>query len=235
MIGSASPHQRMIIGTVVAGVALLAALWLLAISPKRSENAAVGKNVATQEQRLIAARTQLASYEAARKQYPGLLTELRGLDEAVPARGEISVLLRQLQKRAKASKSTLRLVSLEGGSAPATPAPPAPAGGASTTNLTPGAVPGTGGLAKLPFSFEYSGRYFDLVHILGAARRTVSVKSGDLKINGRLVTIEALSFNRDTPDSPLITANVSGTAYIAAAPPTPTAPATPAAATQGGS
>jgi hypothetical protein len=96
-------------------------------------------------------------------------------------------------------------------------------------------VLGTGGLAKLPFSFEYSGRYFDLVHILAAARRTVSAKSGDLKINGRLVTIEALSFEPQTPGSKLITANVSGTAYIAAAPATPTAPATPAAATQGGS
>ena len=234
MIGSASPHQRMILVTVVAGLALLAALWVLAISPKRSESATVRDNVATQKERLGAAQTQLVSYESARKQYPGLLVELRGLDEAVPARGEISVLLRQLQKRAKASNSTLSLVSLEGGAAPAAAAP-ATTPGAPATSLTPGAVLGASGLAKLPFSFEYSGRYFDLVNILAAARRTVSVKSGDLKIDGRLVTIEGLSFQRATPDSALITANVSGTAYIAAAPPTPTPPATPADATQGGS
>jgi Tfp pilus assembly protein PilO len=234
MIASASPHQRMMIATIVAGAALLAALWLLAISPKRSESAAVSKNVGTQQQRLSAAQTQLASYQSAKKQYPGLLAELRGLDEAVPARGEISVLLRQLQKRAKASRSTLRLVSLEGGTATAAPAPAA-GGSAPPATLTPGAVLGAGGLAKLPFSFEYSGRYFDLVHILAAARRTVSVKSGDLKINGRLVTIEGLTFQRETADSSLITASVSGTAYIAAAPPTPTTPATPADATQGGS
>lgn len=232
MMSSASPHQRMIIATILAGAALLAALWLLAIAPKRSESATVKTNVAAQQERLGAARTQLASYESARKQYPGLLAELRRLDEAVPARGEISALLRQLQKRAKASKSTLTLVSLD--SAAAAPVAVAP-GAAPTAPLTPGAMLGNGGLAKLPFSFEYSGRYFDLVNILAAARRTVSVKSGDLKINGRLVTIEALAFQPETEGSKLITANVSGTAYIAAAPPTPTAPATPAAATQGGS
>ncbi len=226
MIGS-SPHQRMIIATVLAGGALLAALWVLAIAPKRSESASVKANVATQQKRLSDAQTQLASYESARKQYPGMLVELRGLDKAVPARGEIPALLRQLQKRAKASKSTLRLVSLEStGAAPV-------AGAATGASLTPGATPGTGGLATLPFAFEYSGRYFDLVNILKAARRTVTVKSGDLKINGRLVTIEGLSFARETPETSLITANVSGTAYIAAAPPTPTA--APAAATQGGS
>ena len=32
MIKSASPHQKMILGTVIAGMALLAALWLLALS-----------------------------------------------------------------------------------------------------------------------------------------------------------------------------------------------------------
>jgi hypothetical protein len=229
MISSSSPHQRMIIGTVLAGVALLAALWLLAISPKRSESARVKTNVAAQEQRLSAARTQLASYESARKQYPGLVAELRGLDKAVPARGEIPALLRQLQKRARASRSTLRLVSLESSGGTAANS------SSSASTLTPGATPGAGGLAKLPFTFEYSGRYFDLVHILAAARKTVGVKSGDLKINGRLVTIEGLSFQRDTGES-LITANVSGTAYIAAAPATPTTAATtPAAATQGGS
>ena len=41
MMSSASPHTRMMIFTVLAGLAVLAALWVLAISPKRSESAAV--------------------------------------------------------------------------------------------------------------------------------------------------------------------------------------------------
>jgi Tfp pilus assembly protein PilO len=224
MIGSASPHQRMILGTIIAGAALLAAMWLLALSPKRSESAEVKTNVAAQEQRLATAKTELASFQTARKQYPGMLAELKRLDKAVPARGAIPSLLRQLQKRANGRHSVLKLAELKPGSA--TPG----------SGLTPGAKPLSGGLAALPFSFTYTGKYFDLVSVLKAARKAVTVKSksGDLEIDGRLVTIEGVSFARTKTDSPVITASVSGTAYIAAAAAPPSTVAT-SAAPQGGS
>ena len=225
MIGKASPHQRMILATVIAGAALLAALWLMALSPKRSESAEVKANVAAQEQRLAAAKTELASYETAKKQYPGMLAELKRLDKAVPARGAIPDLLRQLQKRAKGRDSELRLAALK------------PAGTTTPgSGLTPGASPIAGGLAALPFNFTYAGKYFDLVSVLKAARKAVTVKSktGDLEIDGRLVTIEGVSFARESPESPVIKASVSGTAYIAAAATPPATVADPAAP-QGGS
>jgi len=212
MMSSASPHTRMMIFTVLAGLAVLAALWVLAISPKRSESAKVRTNVAAQ--------AQLAGYEADRKAYPRHLRVLRRLDGAVPARGEVSTLLRELQQRANASSSDLRLAALKPAATP-------------VAGLTPGASSGSTGLATLPFSFSYTGKYFDLVKVLAAARRAVSVRSGHLKIDGRLVTIEGLTFE-PIKEAELIKANVSGTAYIAAAPAPPTA--VPAAATaQGGS
>jgi Tfp pilus assembly protein PilO len=218
----------MIIVTLLAGAALVAALWLMVLSPKRAESAQVHDSVTTQEQRLSAARTELAGYQSARKQYPGMLAELKRLDEAVPARGAIPALLRQLQRKARASKSDLQVAALKPGAAP----PPA----AGATPVTPGATPGAGGILTLPFSFTYTGEYFDLVHVLAAARRAVTVKSGDLKIDGRLVTIEGMSFERAAPDAPLIKATVSATAYIAPAPADPQPPAIPAAdAAQGGS
>jgi Tfp pilus assembly protein PilO len=225
MIGSASPHQKMILGTVVAGALLLAAMWMLALSPKRSESAEVKTNVAAQEQRLTVARTELASFQAAEKQFPGMLAELRRLDKAVPARGAIPDLLRQLQKRANGRDTVLRLAELKA-------AGPA-AGGA----LTPGATPMAGGLAALPFKFTYSGKYFDLVSVLKAARKAVTVKSksGDLEIDGRLVTIEGTAFARESADSPIISASVSGTAYIAAVTAAPPTTVAAPAAPQGGS
>ena len=229
MMSSTSPHQRMILATVLAGALALAALWMLALSPKRAENAEVRTTVAAQEQRLTAAKTQLATYQSARTQYPGMLAELKRLDKAVPARGAISALLRQLQRRARAQKSDLQVAALK----PASAAAPVP--GAPASTLTPGAGLGAAGVATLPFTFTYTGEYFDLVHVLAAARRAVSVKSGDLKIDGRLVTIEGMSFKRAEPDAPLIEASVSATAYIAAAPVAPEPPATPAAAPEGGS
>ena len=225
MINSGSPHQRMILVTGLVGVVILAALWMLALSPKRSESAQVKESVTTQEARLAEAKTQLASYQSAKKQYPGMLAELKRLDEAVPARGEIQVLLRQIQKRAKARGSDLQVAALKASNGP----------GASTAGLTPGASQRNGGIATLPFQFTYTGKYFDLVRVLAAARRAVTVKSGDLKIDGRLVTIEGMSFERPDVEKPLIKATVSATAYIAAAPPAPAPAAAPAAAATGGS
>lgn len=229
MIRSSSPQQRMILVTALAGVVLIAALWLLVISPKRSESAEVRDNVAAQELRLTTAKAQLASYEQARTDYPKNLRVLKRLDKAVPSRGAIAKLLRQLQKKANASNSDLRLAALKPASSTA------PVAGAAKA-LTPGATaPGPGGVAKLPFTFTYTGEYFDLANVLKAARRAVSTRSGNIRIDGRLVTIEGLSFKRATPDAPLITASVSGTAYIATVPPTPPVADPATVTTSGGS
>lgn len=211
---------------VLAGIAILVALWMLAISPKREERAQVKDNVAAQEARLSTAQAQLASFEAAKKQFPAKLAELKRLDEAVPARGAISSLLRQLQRRAKVRDSNLRLVALKTAAAPAT------AGGVST----PGATVGPDGLAALPFEFEFTGEYFDLRDILATVRRSVSVRKDKIKVSGRLLTIDSLSFTRSDPESSRTKATLSATAYIApdgAATPQPpaaaaaTTPATP--------
>ncbi len=232
MIKSASPHQKIIAVTVLVGVALIGALWLMVISPKRTESAEVRDNVAAQELRLSSATAQLASYQQAKKDYPKNLRVLKRLDKAVPSRGEISKLLRQLQTRAQARNSDLRLAALK----PARAAPAAAGAVASTSTLTPGATaPGASGLATLPFTFTYTGKYFDLVKVLKAARRAVTTRSGNLTIDGRLVTIEGVSFERTEPDDPLITAQISATAYIAAAPATPPSADPAAATTQGGS
>ena len=226
-----TPQVRAIAATVVVGLALFAALWIVAIGPKRSEKNDVSANIAAQQARLAAARTQVSTFEASRKQFSGLLTELRGLDRAVPARGEISAMLRELQSRARVRGSELRLVALKN--------PEAPPPGSATT--TPGAVTGPGGLSALPFTFEYTGKYFDLLDILKTVRRSVRVTSGDLDVDGRLLTIDGLAFNRVLGDAKLTKAVLNATAYIApegaaGAPQAPAAgtapaPATPAPAT----
>jgi hypothetical protein len=137
------------------------------------------------------------------------MSELKQLDIAVPGRAAIADLLRELQGEARASGSDLRLAALKGGAAPATGA------GAGT----PGATAGPGGLAALPFTFEYNGKYFDLLHVLHAVRGSVKVRaaSGDLAIRGRLLTIDGVSFNRAgvEADARRTKAVVNATAYIA--------------------
>jgi Tfp pilus assembly protein PilO len=210
---------------VLTGIAIVAALWVLAIGPKRGENADVRTNVSAQEQRLNDARTQLASYQNARRQFPGMLSELRSLDKAVPGRAAVADLLREIQRRADARGSELRLVSLKSAAA-------VPAAGAAAAPLTPGATVGPDGLSALPFTFEFTGRYFDLRDILTTVRRSVTVRAGDVKVAGRLLTIDGVAFTRTDPSSPMTKAIVNATAYIA--PDSASTPAPPAT-TAGGS
>jgi hypothetical protein len=197
-------QTRALAGVIVVGLALLVALWVMAISPKRAESAKVAANVAAQESRLSAATAQLGGYRVSRKQFTGLLSELREINKAVPLRGDIAPMLFDLQNRARARGSDLRLVALKAGAAPTT----------GTTGTTPGAVAGPGGLSVLPFTFEYTGKYFDLLEILKTVRQSVRTAGGDLKIGGRLLTIDGLAFNR-LDKSKLTKAVVNATAYIA--------------------
>lgn len=223
---------RSIAIVVLAGIAILAALWMLAISPKRDERSQVKDNVAAQEARLQTAQTQLASFEAAKQQFPVKLAELKELDKAVPARGAISSLLRQLQRRAKVRNSNLRLVALKPGGA-------GPAAATGETPVTPGASVGPDGLAALPFTFEFTGEYFALRDILAAVRRSVSVKKDKINVGGRLLTIDGLTFTRMDPTSTQTKATLNATAYIApdgaSTPEPPAAAATGSATPTGGS
>jgi Tfp pilus assembly protein PilO len=217
-----SAPNRMIIAIVLVGVVLVAILWVKAIAPKRADLSDVGVSASAEQVRVDAARKQVAGYRAARGQFPGMLSELKRLDVAVPSRGAISQLLRQLQRRARARGSRLQLAALKS-AADAAP---------GTTPVTPGATTGPDGLAALPFTFEYTGEYFDLVAILRAVRASVQMRAGDLEIDGRLMTIDGLTFKRATGSGKLTEAVVSATAYIA---PESASPQVPAAAAQGGS
>ena len=104
--------------------------------------------------------------------------------------------------------------------------------------MTPGASVGPDGLAVLPFTFRFTGDYFDLRDILSTVRRSVRVaKGGAIKVDGRLLTIDGLTFNRADPTSGQTNATLNATAYIApdgVTSPQPSAPAT-AGTTAGGS
>ena len=202
-------ESRMIGAIAAVGVVALALLWFAAIAPKRSDEQAVKANIAGQQARLASAHAQVVSYTASRKQFPGLVDELGELNQAVPSRGAISRLVRQLQRRANANGGDLRLIALKEGTA-------ATASSSSQTPPAPGAsATGTDGLATMPFSLEYSGTYFDLLDILSQMRRSVRVKEGDLKINGRLLTVDGLTFKRPKQFENLTKATINATAYIA--------------------
>jgi Tfp pilus assembly protein PilO len=227
-----SLDTRRAIVVVLAGLALVAALWVAVIGPKRSDSAAARHHADTQQQRLDTARTQLARYRTDKARFAGLRADMRRLDRAVPARGDVSGLLRELQAASRLRGAQLRLVALKDGGSTSTPPSPTtgtPDPSKTKATPTPGASPGPDGLSTLPFSLSFTGRYFDLVHLLRTVRRAVSEKDGDITARGRLLTIDGLSFQRPEPGSRITRASLNATAYVAPDPDAPlAAPATAA-------
>lgn len=207
-----SAQNGLLVPVIATGVALLALMWFALIGPKRSENSTVSASVTVKEKRLSEAQKQVADFTASKKRFDGLLIELRRLDIAVPSRADISSLLGEVQRRARLRDSALRLASLQSDAGVATASTDTTT---TTAPVIPGATPGQGGLSTLPFTFTYTGRYVDLVKILRAVRDAVTVHSGNLSIDGRLLTVDGITFKRPDPAAALTKVVISATAYIA--------------------
>jgi hypothetical protein len=209
-----SAQNTLLLPVIATGVALFALIWVAALAPKNAESRKAHNAVIKQEQRLDKARKQVVAYTASRKRFEGMLVELRRLDLAVPARADISGLLREVQVRARLRDSDLRLATLKSDAAATGSAQP----------VTPGATAGPGGLSALQFTFAYTGRYFNMLKVLHAVRDAVTVQSGNLSIDGRLLTIDGVTFQRPDATSKLTKVVLNATAYVAADSAKPPAP-----------
>ena len=99
-------RDRLVI-VIVALVAAIAASWLLVVSPKRDQAAKLGTKVASEQQALDTARTQLAQNAVASKQYASNYAALARLGEAVPTSDDIPSLIVQLQDAADGARVEL--------------------------------------------------------------------------------------------------------------------------------
>ena len=125
-------------------------------------------------------------------------------------------------------------------STPATSSP-APATQAAASALPPGATVGSAGFPTMPFSFVFSGTYFDMERFFGDVQSFVKVNGKQVDADGRLLSIDGFSLVAGPGGFPNVKASVSATAYLrtAADDNTSTAPAgtaaTPAGSTGSGS
>lgn len=222
-MSSLSADARRAIVVLLAGVMAAAALWVVVIAPKRSDKADAQGRAEAQQARLDTAEQKVSENRSAKADYPRHKRELRKLDVAVPARGAISELLRELQAEARRRGAELQVVALKDQAAAATALPATPGAAPAPGPTTPGAAPGPDGLSTLPFSLNFTGRYFDLVHLLRTVRRAVSEQDGKVVAKGRLLTIDGLTFQRPKRSSSITKASMNATAYIA--PPSVTTPA----------
>jgi Tfp pilus assembly protein PilO len=103
-----------------------------------------------------------------------------------------------------------------------------PIGGGTAT--TPGATaPVTsGGLETVPLELEFVGNFFRLADFFHDIKRFVHVVNNNVVVNGRLVTIDGVSFSSEPTIFPRIKAELKATVYLSPLTQGTTAGATPA-------
>jgi Tfp pilus assembly protein PilO len=225
-----SARDRIVVA-VLAGVVALAAFWFLGLAPKRKQIAAADAQIAAQTQRLQKAEVVLAGAQQAKQAYPANSAEVARLGAAVPADDNVASLVYELQGVARGAKIAFRSIKLNGGTSSAAP----PAGGAAAPSATgtsptgtaapatqvaasqlpPGAVVGTAGLATLPFTFTFQGSYLDMQRFVDRVNRFVAVKGHDIAVTGRLLTVDGIALTPSANDPGQVKATMAATAYLA--------------------
>jgi Tfp pilus assembly protein PilO len=225
-----------LIAAMLAVVVLAATFWVLALSPKREEASKLGKAVDRAEAALAQDRQALVVAEAARADFSDDYRQLVTLGKAVPGEDDAAALIVQLQAIAKRADIRFQEFALEGSGEDAEATPAAPVGGTEpapptevAASLLPlGAEVGPAGLATMPYTLRFTGRFFHVADFIAGLDKLVDAKSATVAVDGRLMTINGFALT-STPSHPFpnLAATFSLTTFVT--PPTQgvTAGATP--------
>ena len=211
-------RTNQILLSVVAIAAAALAFFFFALSPQRDKVAKLDTDIAKKSAEIEAAKGQLASYEQARASYKRNYATLARLGKAVPADDDVRSLLVQLESAADRSGVDFEKIELGagvGGPTAAQPGADATATGATGLAQAPGAVPVANGvLSAMPFSFGFSGSYFDLSSFLARLERFVTVNNRNLDATGRLLRLESVAITPATSGFPRMQAQINAATYL---------------------
>lgn len=234
-------RDRLVIMSI-AVLAVLAAGWLLAVSPERKQAAQAQTQIEGARQQLQTAQAQAASERSAEARYASAYVSVVKLGKAVPPLDEVPSLVYELEQASSQRSIDFNSIasSATGSAAAAAPV------GASASASASAAV-----FTQMPFTFVFKGSFFGLAHLLGQidgfARITSasehSSTAGDasattptgVQVDGRLLTIQGVSLaiegqgsNSKAASGSELAATITATAYVLPAGQSLTGGATPA-------
>jgi Tfp pilus assembly protein PilO len=212
-------------------LALLAAAWILVVSPERKQASTLAAQVTAAQTQLSTAEGQLSSARAAQTQYAAAYSSVVSLGKAVPPSQEVPSLIFQLAAATGQKNVEFSSITNGGGSSASTAA----ATGSAATAFT-----------QMPFTFVFNGSFFDLEHLFHKLDSFASVSSsGAIQVSGRLLTIQSIKLSpvdsaasEQTTSEGKLSGTISASAYElppgqsvtgATATATPAAPASSAA------
>jgi Tfp pilus assembly protein PilO len=219
---------------VLALLAATGAFFFFAIKPKRAEVGALDAQIATQTQRLQTAQTTAAAGLAAKAAYPRDYATVAKLGKALPVDDDLPSLLYQLDSASHGAHIDFKSIArASGGSSSSSSSGSSTPGTAATgaAALPPGATVGAAGLATLPFTFMFTGSYFDLQRFIAGVQGFVRKTGDGVAVRGRLLTIDGVSLVPGAKGLAKLQAKIAATAYLAP----PASAGAPAAASASGS
>jgi hypothetical protein len=219
---------------VLASLAVLAAVWLLAVSPERQRATKLATQVSAAQAQLATAESEVASARGAQARYTTEYASVVSLGKAVPPSQEVSSLIYQLDQASNQKQVEFNSIT-SGSGAGASPASAAAAGAALA------------GFTQMPFTFVFNGSFLDLYHLFQQLNHyTLRTASGGLEVSGRLLTIQSLKLAPDTvaaqgtgkaggKSAEQLTGTITAAAYVLPASQGLTGGATPASPAGGAS
>lgn len=216
-----SARDRVILIVVVC-VAAVAASWMFLIQPKRKDAASLSSQVSSLQSQLSTAQGTVSKGLAARGEFASDYTQLAELGEALPQDDNVPSLVYELQSAAGAAKINFNGLQLVPGSstAPSTPSSSSSSSSsatASASTLPPGASLGPAGFPTEQFTFTFTGSFFHLSSFFHRLQQFVVAGQNRITVRGRLLTVNAISFQAGPTGFPQIEATVSATTYMAPA------------------
>jgi len=195
-------------------LALMAALWFLALAPKRAQVSEIQAQVQLAETRREAAAQRATTAEQARASYDRDYSTVARLGKAVPPSADVSSLVFQLESAARRAKVDFRAITVQ-----------------DAVPTASGTAPTTAGIQPTPFSFTFEGSYGGLHRLLAAVDRFSRLKGTQVVVSGRLLTLDSVRLSAGRKGLPQVKAEVTAKAYVAQVPDALPATATPATAT----
>jgi hypothetical protein len=197
----------------ILAAAILAAVWFLLVTPERKKIAGLNEKVASAQQQLVATQSKLDGARSAQASYQTDYASLVRLGEAVPSTAQVPSLVYELDQLSNAKDVDFNSITSSGSSAAAT---------AATASSTTGSAIPSAGFTQLPFTFTFSGSFFDLSHLLSRIDGlAVQTEKGEVQISGRLLTIQSANLavsgngtNASTKGEAELTGTITATAYV---------------------
>lgn len=204
-------RDRTVVVVVLVVVAFVAC-WLAVVQPKRSQAGKLATQVTAAQSKLNSARQQVAADEAARTAFPTSYSTLVRLGEAVPTDDDTPSLIFELSSAASASHVNFQSLTFDAGAGSSTTSSSSTS--TSTASLPPGVTVGAGGFPVEPFTFTFTGSFFQLANFFGRLQGFVVANDKQLSVSGRLMTLNSISLSPNSGGFPQISATVNATTFL---------------------